>query len=152
MIMTKNKIASETYFHNRLGYDMVCSPAFTTDNCGAQGGVGLFVRERPQVCIVELESFHGSNLVICNVVLGCKQTPLIGAYLFPSTLDHLTNLEKYLTRFRCQDPIVLRSINNDIGQSQNPFSQKVSDLLMESRLVDLLWKFLQCMRLRHLQA
>ena len=35
MLMTNTKITSEVYFHNHLGYDVVCFPAFNT----ATGGV-----------------------------------------------------------------------------------------------------------------
>ena len=51
-------------------------------------------------------------------------------------LEHLPHLEDALSRFRDQDPIVLRNLNANIGQSQNPHSQHVADLLMECRMVD----------------
>ena len=75
-------------------------------------------------------------MVSCGVV-GVKQTPLIGTYLHPSTLEHIPYLEEYLTRFRDQDPILLGDPNINI-QDQNPLSQKFTDLLMKFGMVDLL--------------
>ena len=44
MLLTNTKITSEAYFHNRLVYKVVCSPAVATATIGDQGGVGLVVR------------------------------------------------------------------------------------------------------------
>ena len=67
---------------------------------GAQGGVGLVVRDRPQGWSIELMRFHRPTVVRCKVVTGSKRTLLIGACLPPSTLEHLPNLDNDLTRFR----------------------------------------------------
>ena len=61
--------------------------------------------------------FHGTIMVICEVVDGSKRNLLISAYLYPSTLEHLTDLEEALPRFRDQDPIMLGDLNDNIGQS-----------------------------------
>ena len=63
MLLTKTNITSKEYFHNRIFYDMLCLPEFTTDTEGAQGGVGLVVRERPQGWSVDLIRFHGTKVV-----------------------------------------------------------------------------------------
>ena len=64
-------------------------------------------------------------MVSCDVSTGIKRTPLVGAYLPSSTLEHLPDLEEVLTRFKDQDPVVLGDLNNDIGQSQNPRIQMI---------------------------
>ena len=82
-------------------------------------------------------------MVSCEVVSSSKQTPIVGAYLPPSTLEHLPDLEDSLTRFRYQDIIVLGELNSSIGQAQNPRSQHVADLLMDFGMADLLHHFQQ---------
>ena len=77
------KISREAYFRNRLVYDVVCLSTVTRATGGAQGGVDLFVLERPQGWSVELTHFHGSNVVSCEVVSGGKRTLLVGVYLPP---------------------------------------------------------------------
>ena len=67
--------------------------------------------------------FHGLNVVSCNVASDSKQTPLIGAYLTTSTMEHLPDLEEALTRFQDQYPIMLGDLNASIGKSHNPHSQ-----------------------------
>ena len=91
-------------------------------------------------------------MLISEVVTGRKRTPLIGTYLPPSTLEHLPDLEEAMTRFWDQYPIVLGYLNSNTGQSQNPLSQQVSDLLMQFELMDLLHHFWQCWRFRHIKT
>ena len=55
-------------------------------------------------------------------------------------------MEEGLACFRDQDPIVLRRLNSDIGQAQNPCSQQVADLLMDFGLVYLIRNFYQFLR------
>ena len=105
--------------------------------------MGLVVRDQPQVWIIELTRFHGPNIVICEVVTDRKCTLIIGAYLPPSTLEHLPDLEKALTRFQDQYPIVVGDLNSDLGQSQNPHIQQVSALLLDVGLMGLLCHFRQ---------
>ena len=92
--------------------------------------MGLVVPDRPQGWSIEVTHFHGPNVVNCEVVTVNKWNPLLGAYLPPSTLEHLPDLEEVLTRFWDQYPIVLGELNADIGHSQNPLSQHVADLMM----------------------
>ena len=73
-----------------LGYNVVFLSAITTDAGEEQGGVGLVVRENGWS--VNFTQFHGSNVVSCEVVTSGKRTPIIGAYLPPSAMDHLTDL------------------------------------------------------------
>ena len=77
--------------------------------------MGLVIRDQQKVWNIELTCFHGLNVVIYNIVTGSKQTPLVIEYLPPSTLDYLPDLEKSLTRFQDQGPIVLGDPNADIG-------------------------------------
>ena len=81
---------------------MVCFPEIMTDSGGVQGGVVLFVWDKTKVWRVKLTRFHRPNMVICEVVDSGKQTPLIGVYLLPYTLEHVLELEKALPQFRDQ--------------------------------------------------
>ena len=49
MLLTKTKIQSETYSHNRLVYDVNCLTVRLSSSRGSQGGVELVMRERPLV-------------------------------------------------------------------------------------------------------
>ena len=62
------------------------------------------------------------------------------------------DLKETLTRFRYQDLIVVGDLNSNIGQSHNPRSQQVADLLMEFELVDLLHDFRQHWWFRHMNT
>ena len=59
--------------------------------------------------------FRGTNVVSCELVSGDQQKPPFGAYLSPSTLDHLPDLEEVLNRFLGRFHIVLGDINAYIG-------------------------------------
>ena len=131
---------------------MVHSPVITTEAGGAQGGVGLVVWERQKRWSVESTRFHGTTVVICEVVAGRKWTQLIGVDLPTSTLEQLLHLEEALTRFQNHNPIVLGDLNAKIGQSQNPRRQQVDDLLMDFGLVHLLHHFRQRWQLRHIMT
>ena len=80
-----------------------------------RGGVGLVFWDRLKGWSVELTRFHGWNMVSCNIIAVDKLTLIIGAYLLPSTLEHLTYLEEALTQLKYQYPIVLGEINYDHG-------------------------------------
>ena len=80
-----------------------------------------------------------------------KRAPLIYEYLPPSTLEHLMDLEEALTRFRDQHPRVLAEPHADISQSQNTFSQKFDNLMMELGLMNLLRHFQKCWWFRHIK-
>ena len=92
MVLTETKIYIAEYFFNWLRYNIVCSPARPASSGGAQGGVGLLLWDRPTGWSLESTSFHGTNVVICDVITGTSRTPIVGAYLPPSTLDHLPYL------------------------------------------------------------
>ena len=91
--------------------------------------------------IVESTRFRGSNVVRCEINISNQQMPLIGAYLPPSTIYHLPDLEEALNRFPDRDPIILGEINADIGLLRNSRDQQVADLLASFRMVDLLSHF-----------
>ena len=46
-----------------------------------------------------LKRFHGPNMVRCEDVTDRKRTPIIGACLLTSNLEHLTDLDEALARF-----------------------------------------------------
>ena len=83
-------------------------------------------------------------MVTCKIVAGDQQTPLIGAYLSQSTLDHLYDPGRY--------PIVLGDLNMDIGRLRNPQDQQVADFLVSFGLVNLLGHFCQPLRYCNLQT
>ena len=85
-------------------------------------------------------------------MLSPTDTLIIGACLPPYTLDHLLYLKEALTLFQDQDPMVLRDLRADIGQSQNPRSHQVADLLMDFRQMDLLHHFRQRGRFWHMNT
>ena len=89
MILSDTKVTDQAYFQNRMGCDVVCFLSITAESGRAQGVVGMVVCDRLKVWSFELTRFHGLNVVSCKFVSGGKRTPLIGAYLHPSTLDHL---------------------------------------------------------------
>ena len=80
-------------------------------------------------------------MVSFEIVYGNHITPLIGALLLPSMLDHLPDLEDYLNRFVGRDPVVLGDLNADIGRLRNPTYQQVAEFLASFELVDLLSHF-----------
>ena len=114
--------------------------------------MGLVIRDQQKVWSIELTRFHGLNVVIYNIVTGSKQTPLVIEYLPPSTLDYLPDLEKSLTQFQDQDPIVLGDLKSNIGQAQNLRSLQIADLLIDFELVDLLHHFQQRWKLRQMKT
>ena len=123
MVLTETNFTGQYYCHNRLGYNMVCSLAITTNSGGVQGGVGLVFQDQTKGWSVESTCFHKKNVVSCEIVSGDKRTSLIGAYLLLSTLERLPDLEEALTRFRDQYLMVSGDLNAKIGQSQHPHSQ-----------------------------
>ena len=58
---------------------------------------------------VESTRYHRPNVVSCELVIVLIRTPLVGAYLPLSTLEHLSDLEVVLKCFK--DPIVLGEMN-----------------------------------------
>ena len=96
MLLTKTKIQSETYSHNRLVYDVNCLTVRLSSSRGSQGGVELVMRERPVGWGIESMHYHGTNVVSCKIVTGLTRTLIVGAYLPPSTLEQLPELEEAL--------------------------------------------------------
>ena len=80
-------------------------------------------------------------MVSYEVVTGITRTPLVGAYLPPSMLEHLPELEEYLQRFR--EPIAFGGLNVDLEESRSSRSQRVFNLLVEYGLIDLVRNFRQ---------
>ena len=105
-----------TYFWNRLGYDIFCSTSWPASAGRAQGCVGVLFGYQPTRWSLELTRFHWPNIVSCEVFRGTSRTPIIGAYLPPTTLSHLPNLEEFLERFRVQDPILMEYINMELDE------------------------------------
>ena len=123
MMLIKTKIHSEAYSHNRLGFNVTCLTARPSSSGGDHGGVGLVTRERPVGWVIESMCYHGPNVVSCKIVTGLTLTPLVGAYVPPSTLEHLTGLQKALQR--CRDPIFLGDLNMDLDKARSLHIQRV---------------------------
>ena len=68
IIITETKITDQSYFHNKMGYDVVCLQAITTEDGNMQGEVGMVVRYQSQGWIIELTRLHGKNMVRFEVV------------------------------------------------------------------------------------
>ena len=111
MIPTKTNISTATYFRNRLGYNIVCSTERPTSTSGAQVGLSLVSWDWSTGWSLEFMHFHGLNRISCEVVTGKSRNPIVGAYLPPTTLINLPDIEEALERFRGQYPIVLGDIN-----------------------------------------
>ena len=92
IMLTDTKIQSEAYSHNRLGCVVTFSTARPSSAGISQGGVGLVTRERLAGWGVDSTRYHGPKVVSYKIVIGLTWTPLIGAYLPPSTLEHLPDL------------------------------------------------------------
>ena len=106
-------------------------------------------RERPSEWEIESMHYHGLNVISCDPITGHTCTPLVGAYLPPSALDQLPDLEDHLRRFR--DPIFLGDLDMDIDKARSPRSQQVADLLVVYVIIDLVRHFCQCRRFRNLK-
>ena len=100
MVLTKTKISTVFYCRNRLGYDIVLSPAQPTSNGEAQGGVGLVLWDWSTGWSPELTRLHGLNVVNCEVITGTSWTSIVGAYLPPTTLGHPPDLVEALKLFQ----------------------------------------------------
>ena len=97
--------------------------------------------ERTEGWIVDSTRFHGPNMVRCEIVSVNRLMPIIGAYLPPSTLDNLPNLEESLNIFLGRYPVILGELNADTSRLKNPWYQQVSGLLAYCGMVDLLVHF-----------
>ena len=106
---------------------MICLAARASISKGDQGGVGLVTRERPVLWGFESMHYHVSNMVSYEIVNGLTLIPLVGAYLPPSMMEHLPDLEEALECFR--EPILRRDLNVDLDESRSLRSQQVANLL-----------------------
>ena len=70
-------------------------------------------RERPVRWGIESKRYHRPNLVSCDILTRITRTPLVGAYLPLSNMEHLPDLEEAMQPFR--DPIVLGYLNMDLN-------------------------------------
>ena len=86
-----------------------------------------------------------------QIVTVPTRTPLVGAYLPPSTLEHLLDVEEALYKFKGLDPIVLGDLNMDLDNTHRSRSQHMADLLMEFGIVDLVRNFRQRRRFQNLK-
>ena len=68
-------------------------------------------------------------MVSCEIITGRICTPLVGAYLPPSMLNHLIYIKDALCRFQVLDAIVLGDLSIDLDDVQSPQSQLMEDLL-----------------------
>ena len=93
-------------------------------------------REWPDGWGIESTRFHGPNVVSCEIVTGPTQTPLVGAYFPPSTLEHLPYIKEALQRLKGWVPIILGDIKVDLDDAWSSRVQRVADLLMEYCLID----------------
>ena len=152
MILAETKIQTEAYFHNRLGYNVTCLKAHPSSDRVSQGGVGLVTMEQPNRWGGEYTRFHRPNVVSCEIVTGPTQTPLVGAYLPPLTLEHLPEVKEELQRFKGRYIIVLGYLNVDLEDARILRSQRVAELLTEYGLIDLVHHFRQCRRFQDLKT
>ena len=79
MLLTETKISATAYCWKRLGYSVNLLAAGPSSTRGSQGGIRLVIRERPVGWGIESMRYHGMNMVICKIVNGPTQTPLVGA-------------------------------------------------------------------------
>ena len=93
--------------------------------------------------------YHRQNVVCCEIVNGLTRTPLVGAYISPSMLEHLPDLEEALQSFRYS--IVPRELSVDLDKARIPRSQRVADLLAEYCLIDLVRHLRQSRRFWNLK-
>ena len=94
MLLTETKIHDSVYFPKLLGYDVYCSmvTATATEVRREKGRAGITSRERPEGWLIGLTRFHGTNMASYDLIMGNLWTPVMGAYLLPSKLDHLLDL------------------------------------------------------------
>ena len=67
-------------------------------------------------------------------------------------LEQLPDVEEALQRFKGRDPIVLGDINVDLDDARSSQSQRMTDLLTECGIIDLVRHFRQRRELRDLNT
>ena len=82
--------------------------------------------------------FHRPNMVSCKIFTGHTRNPLVGAYLHPSTMKHLPDVEEALQKFMGLYHVILGDLNVDLDDARSFLIQHVADLLMEFSLLLLL--------------
>ena len=98
MVLTEINISTAAYCQNRLGYDIVCLLDWSASSCADQGGMGLISQDRPSGWSLDSTLFQWSNMASFKVITGMSRTLIIIAFLQPSTLAYLPNLEESLAR------------------------------------------------------
>ena len=91
-ILTETKISTDIYTKNSLGYDVVC-----TRSEPRSGGVALITKDQPDGWHFESTETYGPNVISTVLVSGTRRTHIVGAYLPPSSLQHLPDLESALS-------------------------------------------------------
>ena len=79
------------------------------------------------------------NVESCEIVTKPTRTLLVGAYLPPSTLEPLPDLEASLKFFK--DPIVIGDLKIALDEARILWSQQVPDLLAYYGLINLVQHF-----------
>ena len=120
---------------------MTYSTAHPSSARESQGSIELVTRERPVGWWIDSTHYHGRNVVRCRIIAGLTCTPRVVTYLPPSTLEHLSDLEEALQRFR--EPIVLGDLYVDLKETRSLLIQHVSNLLAKYGLIDLVRHFRQ---------
>ena len=93
-----------------MGYDVVC-----TRSEPRAGGVALVSKDQPEGWHFESTKTCGPNALSTVLVSGSSRTHIIGAYLPPSTLRHLPELEVALGRFPDLNPMIFGDLNADLS-------------------------------------
>ena len=96
--------------------------------------------------------FRWPNLVSFKVIRGMYWTPIIVAYLPPSTLDHLPDIDESFECFRVQDPILMEDLNEDLDEARNLCSQLVTNILTAFGLINLMHHFRQSCCFFHIKT
>ena len=128
MILTETNITDQDYFHHKMGYNVVCSPAITKYYGRAQGGgPGHLVPtegvERQVDAILRAER---------DDLRGCHRRQMETANMRVRQLKfgRFLDLEEALPHLQDYYPIVLGETNANTGQAQNPLGQQVDDLMI----------------------
>ena len=71
------------------------------------GAVVLVTTERPEKWNIDSTGAHGPNMVSSEIVTRIQQTTPIRAYLPPTTLDRIQDLEEALNQFLGINTIIM---------------------------------------------
>ena len=86
---------------------------------------------------IESTRFYSLDMVSCKIVTRNTGTPLVSAYLSPSTLEHLPDFEEAPQTYKGLNPIVLGVLTVDLDEAWSSQSQRVAGLLIDFGLIDL---------------